>query len=112
MMLMKQIDADVRKIAACGLYCGACRKHLAGKCNGCRLNERAKWCKIRTCCMANGFDTCAECGHDVSDCRLQIGLDGCSPFCQIPTALLASVILKNMVTGLLPKRWQNVNAKL
>ncbi len=70
MMLMKQIDADVRKIAACGLYCGACRKHLAGKCNGCRLNERAKWCKIRTCCMANGFDTCAECGHDVSDCRL------------------------------------------
>lgn len=30
--MMKNIKADKQLIAACGLYCGACRKYLAGKC--------------------------------------------------------------------------------
>lgn len=67
---MKSIKPDVRSIAACGLYCGACRKYLAGKCPGCKQNAKASWCKIRTCCMAKGFSTCAECPLDVRECKL------------------------------------------
>ncbi|WP_418981610.1 DUF3795 domain-containing protein [Alistipes sp.] len=50
-----------RPIASCGLYCGACRKYLKGKCPGCRLNERAAWCAIRTCCIEHGWQSCADC---------------------------------------------------
>ena len=46
---MKNIESDKELIAACGLYCGACRKYLAERCPGCRLNEKAAWCKIRSC---------------------------------------------------------------
>lgn len=67
---MKEIISDTRNIAACGLYCGACRKFLAGKCPGCRQNCKATWCKIRSCCMSKGFNTCAECHTDVRDCKL------------------------------------------
>ena len=42
------VNADL--VASCGLYCGACRAHLAGKCAGCRENAKATWCKIRSCC--------------------------------------------------------------
>ena len=57
------------KIAACGLYCGACRKFQSGKCPGCLKNEKASWCKIRQCCIDKGFSTCAECSMDVKECR-------------------------------------------
>lgn len=67
---MKPIVADTRNIAACGLYCGACRKFLAERCPGCKQNEKASWCKIRTCCKANQFHTCAECSKDVKTCGL------------------------------------------
>jgi len=43
---MKSITASKDNIAACGLYCGACRKFLSGKCLGCKNNEKASWCKI------------------------------------------------------------------
>lgn len=56
-------------IAACGLYCGACRKYKKGKCRGCAENEEATWCKIRKCCLKNGFHTCAECNTDVKECK-------------------------------------------
>ena len=62
---MKPIVPDTQSIAACGLYCGACRKFLIGKCPGCKRNEKATWCKIRSCCQENKFNTCAECPHDV-----------------------------------------------
>ncbi len=55
-------------IAYCGLYCGACSKYIKGKCPGCRKNDSAKWCKIRTCCMDNGFSTCAACTMNPHDC--------------------------------------------
>ena len=67
---MKAITSDVRLIAACGLYCGACRKYLSGKCPGCRDNVAASWCKIRKCVAAKNFRTCAECGMDVDGCRI------------------------------------------
>lgn len=65
---MKQITADTGHIAACGLYCGACRKYLADKCSGCKDNKKAEWCKIRSCCLANGYSTCAGCSKDVANC--------------------------------------------
>lgn len=40
---MKEIEADKNLIAACGLYCGACRKYLSAKCYGCHNNEKATW---------------------------------------------------------------------
>lgn len=69
-MSMKPIVPNTQNIAACGLYCGACRKFLIGKCPGCKQNERATWCKIRSCCQKNKFNTCAECPHDVKGCKL------------------------------------------
>ena len=73
---MKNIESDRRLIAACGLYCGACRKYLAEKCPGCRLNEKAAWCKIRTCILRNGIHSCAECSKDVTDCKTYSNLIG------------------------------------
>lgn len=68
--MMKPITADARNIAACGLYCGACRKFLTGKCPGCKQNDKASWCKIRSCCLANQFNTCAECSCNVQTCKV------------------------------------------
>lgn len=48
-------------VAACGLYCGACRSYKNGKCPGCRDNEKASWCKIRTCCIEKDYVSCAQC---------------------------------------------------
>lgn len=48
-------------VAACGLYCGACNKYRNAKCPGCRDNEKAQWCKIRSCCIENGYRSCADC---------------------------------------------------
>lgn len=73
---MKNIESDKELIAACGLYCGACRKYLAEKCPGCRLNEKASWCKIRTCVLQNGFHSCAECSKDVAECSTYSNLIG------------------------------------
>ncbi|MDO4311121.1 MAG: DUF3795 domain-containing protein [Prevotella sp.] len=73
---MKNIESDKELIAACGLYCGACRKYLAEKCPGCRFNEKASWCKIRTCIRKNGFHSCAECSKDVAECRTYSNLIG------------------------------------
>lgn len=58
---MKEIIADQNTIAYCGLYCGACRRYLADKCPGCQKNEKASWCKVRSCCMENGYKSCADC---------------------------------------------------
>ncbi len=48
-------------VAKCGVYCGNCKRLQAGKCGGCLENEKAGWCKIRSCCLENGLDTCADC---------------------------------------------------
>ncbi len=67
---MKPVENNAELIAGCGLYCGACRKHLSGKCPGCRENESASWCKIRKCVYGQGFRTCAECGMNVTECKV------------------------------------------
>ncbi len=62
--------ADPSLIAACGLYCGACRRQRSGKCPGCRDNVKASWCGVRKCCLEKGIPTCAQCqAHpDPSSC--------------------------------------------
>ena len=68
---MKPIVADVQLVAYCGLYCGACGAYRRGRCPGCHQNQRAGWCKVRTCCMENGYSSCAECKTptDPRDCK-------------------------------------------
>ena len=66
----KEVKTDKELIAYCGLYCGACGKFIKGNCPGCRKNEKAKWCKIRTCGINNNYHTCAECQTNTHDCKL------------------------------------------
>jgi hypothetical protein len=58
---MKKIVADRSLIAACGLYCAACRNYLKGKCPGCKDNVKAGWCAVRRCCLENHYASCADC---------------------------------------------------
>lgn len=68
---MREVLESSELVAFCGLYCGACRAYLKEKCQGCRENSKASWCKVRSCCMEAGFSTCADCGEFSSpkDCR-------------------------------------------
>jgi len=68
---MKQVVNDAGLVAFCGLYCGGCRAYLSDRCPGCRENKKATWCKIRTCCMENKYESCADCKDykDVNACR-------------------------------------------
>lgn len=58
---MKEIVADTKLIAYCGLYCGSCRSYLKGSCPGCDGNTKATWCKIRSCNKEHGYGSCADC---------------------------------------------------
>ena len=58
---MKEIIADRALIAYCGLYCGSCKKYLNGSCPGCHENNKASWCKIRSCNLEHGYSCCADC---------------------------------------------------
>lgn len=68
---MANIAADPALVAACGLYCGACKKHLSGHCPGCAGNEKASWCKVRSCCREKGIAHCGACAEhpDPRTCR-------------------------------------------
>jgi len=68
---MKSITIDPNLVAYCGLYCGACNKYLQGKCPGCHTNQKASWCKIRSCCITNNYKSCAECKDysNPNDCK-------------------------------------------
>jgi len=58
---MDTVTSNPDLVAYCGLYCGACKAYLAGRCPGCRENQKAGWCKVRACCSASGYATCADC---------------------------------------------------
>jgi len=60
---MSTIQANVELVARCGLYCGACKSYLGGKCKGCSQNSKATWCKVRSCCTDKQIRTCAECAE-------------------------------------------------
>ena len=65
---MKANDALV---SYCGLYCGACPSYKKGKCPGCAENEKASWCKVRSCNIEKGVTSCAVCDEytEVNDCK-------------------------------------------
>ncbi len=67
----KTIEADADLVAYCGLYCGACRSHLRGRCPGCHLNTKATWCKVRLCNIEHRYLSCAQCAEfpNPGDCR-------------------------------------------
>jgi len=69
---VKEIISDSKLVAYCGLYCGACKRYRQEKCQGCHENEKATWCKVRSCCMNNQFSSCAECKEfsDPNDCKM------------------------------------------
>jgi hypothetical protein len=68
---MKPVVADVNLTAYCGLYCGACGSCRRERCPGCHENKKAGWCKVRACCIENGYSSCADCTivADPRDCR-------------------------------------------
>jgi len=68
---MKPIVSDPQLVAYCGLYCGACRAYLKGRCPGCHQNAKATWCKVRSCCIEHQYASCADCAEfaEASDCR-------------------------------------------
>jgi hypothetical protein len=57
------IQVKAALVANCGLYCGACRSYLSGKCKGCRENAKATWCKVRSCCIEKQIQSCAGCAE-------------------------------------------------
>ncbi len=59
--MIQEVKNDTELIAYCGLYCGACRKFSSGKCPGCKQLALPHWCKIRTCCIGQNFNSCADC---------------------------------------------------
>jgi Protein of unknown function (DUF3795) len=65
------IRTDAELVAYCGLYCGACRSYLAGRCKGCHEHTRAAWCRVRSCCIERRVTTCAACAEfdDPRQCR-------------------------------------------
>ena len=72
----KQIIVNENLISYCGFYCGACPKFLKGQCKGCKGNTPDcaagyNACKIRPCCLDNGYSSCADCKKHVSvrDCK-------------------------------------------
>ncbi|NLW49945.1 MAG: DUF3795 domain-containing protein [Candidatus Brocadiaceae bacterium] len=68
---MTTVPVDKESVAYCGLYCAACGAHVKGRCPGCHDNQKAAWCKIRSCCRENGYATCADCATyaDPRECR-------------------------------------------
>lgn len=68
---MRAIESDPKLIAYCGLYCGACKSYLVGKCLGCHDNAKATWCLVRSCCQERQFSSCADCREypDVNACK-------------------------------------------
>jgi hypothetical protein len=67
---MKEIVSNPDLVAYCGLYCGACKRYLKDNCPGCHENEKAQWCKLRSCCMSENYASCADCTQfvDPNDC--------------------------------------------
>lgn len=71
---MMETGAAVKLLSFCGLYCANCsgyagRMPLMGKCADCLDGGGLPNCKIRDCCSARGYRTCAEC-DTLDDCKV------------------------------------------
>ena len=68
--MTNEIAIDTNLIAKCGLYCGACKAYLKGKCPGCASKTNANWCGVRKCCIENSYQSCADCKKmELEDCK-------------------------------------------
>ena len=72
----ESVAGNEQFIAYCGLYCKECSLFTSGKCEGCRGNSPKcatgyKSCKVKPCCVDNGFFTCADCTiyASVKECK-------------------------------------------
>lgn len=68
---MREVVADRKLIAYCGLYCGSCRAYLKEKCAGCKEDTKKNWCATRKCCIENNYESCVDCKifEDITDCK-------------------------------------------
>jgi hypothetical protein len=59
---MDEMAKDDRPVISyCGLYCEGCQQFLDGKCSGCVQNSTLLWCRVRMCCIAYQYQSCAQC---------------------------------------------------
>ena len=58
---MEKIQKAEELISYCGLYCKNCKSYIKGKCTGCAGNNKATWCKVRSCNIEHGYKSCADC---------------------------------------------------
>lgn len=86
------MEYNTELIAYCGLYCGECRQYKKGKCPGCRKNEKASWCKIRSCCADNNFRSCIECQKE--------GPENCNYFNNFIAKLIAFFFRSDRAKGI------------
>jgi hypothetical protein len=65
------MEANISLVSYCGLYCGACPSYKKVRCPGCAANDKAAWCKVRSCNIQKGITSCALCDefNEVADCR-------------------------------------------
>jgi len=92
MMKTGEVKIDKNLVAYCGLYCGACRSYLKGKCPGCHENVKATWCKVRQCNMENKYASCA-------DCRI-IPLAECKKFNNVISKIIGFVFNSDRAAGI------------
>lgn len=67
---------SVEEVGCCGAYCATCRAYKDKTCKGCKIGyssgerdiRRAK-CKIKRCCIAKGYNSCADCA-EFSGCEI------------------------------------------
>jgi hypothetical protein len=85
---MREVVADSKLVACCGLYCGACGSYRKGRCPGCRENAKAGWCKVRTCCLEQGYASCADCNEHADP-------NGCGRFNNVISRLMAVLFNSN-----------------
>lgn len=76
---MSHIDEklETNLVSYCGFYCGSCPKFTKQECQGCKgENPKCavgyKACKVRPCCIENGYNSCADCDkyESVKDCDI------------------------------------------
>lgn len=64
---MEKNNQNPELIAACWLYCWACKMYLAEKCPWCKNNVKAeKRCKTKLCCKEKWIPNCSHC-HEYTD---------------------------------------------
>ena len=62
----EQMTCNEQFIGYCGIYCKKCPAFMSEKCDGCRVDSAKsavyyKKCKVKPCCVENGFLSCADC---------------------------------------------------